>query len=88
MVALAEPDAILTPASLSPEIAGAAHDTHAAHDGAPAMPLHAKLNPTLERIERETVKAALQKHRGRMEDAAKALGISRKGPFAQPLFVR
>jgi DNA-binding NtrC family response regulator len=81
MVALAEPDAILTPASLSPEIAGAAHEPHAAHDGAPVLPLHAKLNPTLERVEREMVKAALHKHRGRMDDAAKALGISRKGLY-------
>ena len=36
------------------------------------------LNPTLERVEREMVKAALHKHRGRMDDAAKAIGISRK----------
>jgi DNA-binding NtrC family response regulator len=27
------------------------------------------------------VKAALHKHRGRMDDAAKALGISRKGLY-------
>jgi DNA-binding NtrC family response regulator len=81
MVALAEPDAILTPASLSPDVAGAAHDPHAARDGAAPMPLHAKLNPTLEHIEREMVKAALHKHRGRMDDAAKALGISRKGLY-------
>ncbi len=80
MVALAEPDAVLTPAALSPEIAGVRADVAPApRDG--ALPLHAKLNPTLERIEREMVHAALQQHRGRMNDAAKALGISRKGLY-------
>ena len=43
--------------------------------------LPAKLNPTVERIERQMVKAALDRHRGRMDDAAKALGISRKGLY-------
>ena len=40
-----------------------------------------KLNPMLERIERQMVKAALDRHRGKMDDAAKALGISRKGLY-------
>jgi DNA-binding NtrC family response regulator len=40
-----------------------------------------KLNPVLERIERQMVKAALEQHRGCMDDAAKALGISRKGLY-------
>ena len=52
-------------------------------DAAHALPLHAKLNPTLERVEREMVKAALHTHRGRMDGAAKALGISRQGPLPQ-----
>jgi len=81
MVALAEPDAVLTPAMLSPDVAGSIHDAPVARDGAPAVPLHAKLNPTLERIERQMVKAALDHHRGKMDDAAKALGISRKGLY-------
>jgi hydrogenase-4 transcriptional activator len=81
MVALADPDSILTPASLSPELAGAGYEPNAARDAAHALPLHAKLNPTLERVEREMVKAALHTHRGRMDDAAKALGISRKGLY-------
>jgi DNA-binding NtrC family response regulator/tetratricopeptide (TPR) repeat protein len=82
MVALAEADAILTPASLSPDIAGIDHDTRSGRDAASTLPAgHAKLNPTLERIEREMVRAALQQHRGKMDDAAKALGISRKGLY-------
>jgi DNA-binding NtrC family response regulator len=70
MVALAEPDAILTPASLSPEIAGVGDEPSAPRDAAP-LPANAKLNSTLERIEREMVRAALHQHRGRMDDARK-----------------
>jgi len=81
MVALAEPDAILTPAALSAEITGADDDTAAPHEVAAPVPTNAKLNSTLERIEREMVRAALHQHRGKMDDAAKALGISRKGLY-------
>ena len=81
MVALAEPDAILTPAALSSDIASATDDAPAPHDAAAPLPTNAKLNSTLERIEREMVRAALHQHRGKMDDAAKALGISRKGLY-------
>ena len=80
MVALAEPDAILTPQALSADITGA-DDTPAAREAAAPLATNAKLNSTLERIEREMVRAALQQHRGKMDDAAKALGISRKGLY-------
>ena len=46
MVALADANAILTPASLSIDVASAAED-------AAALPLHGKLSPTLDRVERE-----------------------------------
>jgi DNA-binding NtrC family response regulator/tetratricopeptide (TPR) repeat protein len=81
MVALAEPDAILTPAALSAEITGADDDTAVPSEAAAPVPTNAKLNSTLERIEREMVRAALHQHRGKMDDAAKALGISRKGLY-------
>ncbi|PYQ77190.1 MAG: hypothetical protein DMG04_01050 [Acidobacteria bacterium] len=45
------------------------------------VPLHGKLTPTIERIEREMIKAALQEHQGKVDEAAKALGISRKGLY-------
>ena len=45
------------------------------------VPLHQKLLPALSRIEREMIKAALREHRGRVEAAARALGISRKGLY-------
>jgi transcriptional regulator with PAS, ATPase and Fis domain len=75
MVALAEPEAILTPRALSPEIAGARAEPAAASTRAD------KLSPTLARIEREMIKAALREHHGKMDATAKALGISRKGLY-------
>ena len=36
---------------------------------------------TLSRIEYEMIKAALREHQGRVESAAKSLGISRKGLY-------
>jgi len=81
MIALADADQILTPASLSNEVAGAADEAAARRDQAFAPPPNAKLNPTLARIEREMIRVALQQHQGSVGAAAKALGISRKGLY-------
>src|SRR5205823_14590484 len=59
MVALADADAILTPASLSSDVIDAAEDA-AASRGAFIPPINGKLNPTLARLEREMINAALQ----------------------------
>ena len=40
-----------------------------------------KLRPVLDRIECEMIKTALRDHDGRVDAAAKALGISRKGLY-------
>jgi transcriptional regulator with PAS, ATPase and Fis domain len=77
MVALAEPDAVLTPRALSPDIGR----PRAEPAPGAASPRADKLSPTLARIEREMIKAALREHRGKMEATAKALGISRKGLY-------
>jgi DNA-binding NtrC family response regulator len=45
------------------------------------VPLHDKLSVALGRVELEMVKAALRANQGRLEPAAKALGISRKGLY-------
>src|SRR5215467_16111639 len=63
MVALAEPDAVLTPRALSPEIAGLRAEPPTT--GA-VSPRAEKLSPTLARIERELIKAALRDHRGNL----------------------
>jgi DNA-binding NtrC family response regulator len=82
IVALAEPDTVLLPSALSLQIL---RETPRASRGgsAPeiAVPLEDKLNPTLTRIEREMIKTALRTHNGRVEAAARALGISRKGLY-------
>ena len=77
MIALADVDAVLTPDALSPEIAG----EEAAANTAAFVPPTGKLNPALARLECEMIKAALQQHRGKMDAAARSLGISRKGLY-------
>jgi DNA-binding NtrC family response regulator/tetratricopeptide (TPR) repeat protein len=83
MVALAEVDAVLTPASLSLQVLRAAPKPAPASAAGQelAVALQDKLMPTLSRIEREMIRMALGTHRGRLEAAAKALGISRKGLY-------
>jgi DNA-binding NtrC family response regulator len=46
-----------------------------------AVMLNDKLVPTLSRIEREMIRAALRTNHGRLDMAAKSLGISRKGLY-------
>ena len=85
MVALAESNTVLKPVGLSEEIlkstAESTADAPKAGNGAIAVPLGDKLTPTLWRIEREMIKVALTEHHGKVEAAAKALGISRKGLY-------
>ena len=46
-----------------------------------SVPLGDKLAPTISRIEREMIQTALKANQGRLEAAARALGISRKGLY-------
>jgi DNA-binding NtrC family response regulator/tetratricopeptide (TPR) repeat protein len=82
MVALAEADAVLEPHSLSQAILRAMPTSpHTPAGSELAVTLGDKLQPTINRIEREMIKVALRTHQGRVEAAAKALGISRKGLY-------
>jgi DNA-binding NtrC family response regulator len=81
MVALAEPDSILAPSSLSLDILRATPNAARASGPQLAVPLHDKLMPTLSRVEREMIKVALTSNPGRIEAAARSLGISRKGLY-------
>jgi transcriptional regulator with PAS, ATPase and Fis domain len=81
LVALAEPGAILTPEVLSAEIANAKPAAAAQPQATLAAPFGEKLRPALERVELEMIKVALRDHNGRVDAAAKALGISRKGLY-------
>jgi DNA-binding NtrC family response regulator len=83
MVALADVDAVLAPAALSLQVLRAKPKAAARAAIGPelAVALHSKLMPTLSRIEREMIRIALSSHEGRLEAAAKSLGISRKGLY-------
>jgi DNA-binding NtrC family response regulator len=83
MVALADPDSVLTPDMIVAPILDALPFARApqANEHEIAVPLHSKLMPTLARIEGEMIRAAWSRHHGKVEAVAKALGISRKGLY-------
>jgi DNA-binding NtrC family response regulator len=84
IIALAEPDATVTPALLSPEIQASRRTLPAAD--APAEPeirlrLDQPLPAAVDALEQTFVRHALERSHGRVEAAARMLGISRKGLF-------
>jgi DNA-binding NtrC family response regulator/tetratricopeptide (TPR) repeat protein len=82
MVAMAEPDSALTAAHLSAEIQ-ATRRTIAAPppESELRISLDQPLPAAVELLERTMVQNALERAKGRLEEAAKILGISRKGLF-------
>lgn len=82
MVALADTDMVLDVSVLSRFIREeAAPVRKEASRNELIVSLTDKLSPTVARIEREMIRAALQANDGRLEASAKALGISRKGLY-------
>jgi DNA-binding NtrC family response regulator len=86
MAALAEPDSALTPALLSPELQASRRTIPAAAAPPPAEPeillrLDQPLPVAVEILEQTMIRSALTRSRGRVEEAARLLGISRKGLF-------
>jgi hydrogenase-4 transcriptional activator len=83
IVALTEPNSTLLPDAISEEILGAMpHFRSTALDSQElAVSLTDKLPLALRKIESEMIKMALRAHRGKVDAAAKALGISRKGLY-------
>jgi DNA-binding NtrC family response regulator len=84
MVVMAEPGATLTPALLSPEIQ-ASRRTIPANGSMPEPEVRVRIDQPLpaavELLEQTMVRNALDRSRGRVEEAARLLGISRKGLF-------
>jgi DNA-binding NtrC family response regulator/tetratricopeptide (TPR) repeat protein len=81
-VAVAEPDSVLTAAALSPYILEVTRNAPRGNGGPELkVPLTDKLNATLDHVEHEMIKLALHTHNGRVDDTARALGISRKGLY-------
>jgi hydrogenase-4 transcriptional activator len=83
IVALTEPNSTLLPDMISEEILGALPLFRMAPVDARelAVSLTDKLPLALRKIESEMIKLALREHRGKVDAAAKALGISRKGLY-------
>jgi DNA-binding NtrC family response regulator len=83
LVAFADPDSTITPALLSPEIQASRRTVRVLPGDEPEIRirLDQPLNDAVEAIERVMVTRALDRARGNYENAAKLLGISRKGLF-------
>jgi DNA-binding NtrC family response regulator len=86
MVALADPDTALTPSLLSPEIQASRRTIPAAAEPVASVPeirvrLDQPLPLAVELLEQTMIRSALNRSRGRVEEAARLLGISRKGLF-------
>jgi len=83
MVAMAEADSALTPVLLSPEIQASRRTIPAGQGVEPEVRVRIDqpLPAAVELLEQTMVKSALDKTHGRVEEAARILGISRKGLF-------
>jgi DNA-binding NtrC family response regulator len=83
IVAYADPDSTVTPALLSPEIQTSRRTVRARPGDEPEIRvrLDQPLNDAVEAIERTMVVRALDRAHGNFENAARLLGISRKGLF-------
>ena len=83
MVALAERDATLTPAELSPEIQASRKTIAMPAGDEPEIRvrLEQPLPAAVELLEKTMVRHALTRANGRVEEASRLLGISRKGLF-------
>jgi hydrogenase-4 transcriptional activator len=84
MVAMAEANSTLTPALLSPDIQ-ASRRTIPAAQAAPDPEVRVRIDQPLpaavQLLEQTMVRSALDRTHGRVEEAARILGISRKGLF-------
>ncbi len=83
MSALAEAGATLTPAMLSPEIQASRRTVAAPVPTEPEIRLRLdqRLPDAVEMLEQTLIRRALERSHGRVEEAARLLGISRKGLF-------
>jgi DNA-binding NtrC family response regulator len=83
LAALAEPNAAVPPALLSEAILAGPPRHQPPREGEPtvSVPIDQSLDRAVELVERTMIARALERSRGRVHDAARLLGISRKGLF-------
>lgn len=84
IVALADSDVPLTADMLPPEIRRS-HSAHQRDEGEGAIAAKETLAAALGRVEKQMIAAALKTYRGKLDETAKALGISRKGLYLKRL---
>ncbi len=80
MVALAEPGDVLLPSHLSKDIVGSRR-TVSVQPSEMVMPLDQSLSDATDQLERAAIERALKVCEGRNDEAAKLLGLSRKGLY-------
>ena len=83
IVAYADPDSTITPALLSPEVQSSRRTTRVQSGDEPEIRvrLDQSMGDAIDAIERVMVLRALERAHGNYENAARLLGISRKGLF-------
>ena len=83
IVAMVEPDTAISPAMLSPDIQASRRTIPAvsAPDAEVRLPLDQPLPAAVQLLEQVMVRRALERAHGRVEEASRLLGISRKGLF-------
>jgi DNA-binding NtrC family response regulator len=82
IVAMVEPDTTITPAMLSRDIQASRRTIPAvAPDAEVRLPLDQPLPAAVQFLEQVMVRRALERSHGRVEEASRMLGISRKGLF-------
>ena len=86
MVAMADADSVLTPSLLSPDILASRRTIPVSAAATPPeteirLRLDQPLPVAVEMLEQTMIRCALARSRGRVEEAARLLGISRKGLF-------
>jgi DNA-binding NtrC family response regulator/ATP/maltotriose-dependent transcriptional regulator MalT len=83
LVAYAEPDSTITPALLSPEVQASRRTVRVDSGDEPEIRVHLDqpLGDAIDAVERVMVVRALERAGGNYENAARLLGISRKGLF-------
>jgi DNA-binding NtrC family response regulator len=82
MVAFADRDSTITPALLSPEILASRRTIAASsHEPELRLRLDQPLPAAVDELEQTMVRRALERSHGRVEEASRLLGISRKGLF-------
>ena len=82
MIAMADANATLTPAMLSPEIKASRRTIAASPQPTPTpRRIDQTLPVAVDLLEQRMVRNALDRSQGKVEEAARLLGISRKGLF-------